>query len=204
MECPICLEYIKEYQSIMTLTCNHTYHYSCFLSYALISCGSIFISCPICREMNTKHPDIGTDSENLIALIKEPRKRCCHKTNKGYVCKNRSIPFNYGYCRTHHKDILSEERYPLYYDYMKYLLESTNNWKTKVFMMDLAKQLLIRDESIRKITDIHHAFLEFFHRCHRDDSGFVECNPKDMYLYHNLRFPPNSWIARCSCKKEII
>jgi hypothetical protein len=198
------LEGIKDSQNAMTLTCDHRYHHKCFLSYALVSRGSIFISCPICREMNTKHPDFGSDSKNLIALLKEPRKRCCHRTKKGFVCKNRSVPFNYGYCKTHNKDTLSEKRYPLYYDYMKYLLESTNNWKTKVFMMDLAKKILIRDESVNKVTDIHHAFLEFFHRCKRDDNGFVECDPKDLYIYHELTYPPASWIDRCTYGKEIV
>ena len=205
MECSICLSDIKESHRCMTLTCDHRLHYRCFLSYAFYSCGSIFVSCPLCRQMNTKHGDFGSDKDNLLSLIKVPGKRCCHKTKAkgGLVCKNKSVPFNYGYCKTHHKDTLSEDRYPLYHDYMKYLLESTNNWKTKIFMMDLAKQLLIKNTHIEKITDIHHAFLEFFHLSMREDCEYTAHNPRDMYLYHGLIFPPDEWYER-SVRKDII
>ena len=205
--CSICLNDIKDKgpRRLMTLSCDHVFHHSCFLSHAFYSCGSIFVSCPLCRQMNTKHGDFGSDKNNLLSLIKEPGKRCCHetKTKKGLRCKNKSIPFNYGYCKTHHKDTLAEDRYPLYNDYMKYLLESTNNWKTKIFMMDLAKQLLIKNDHIVKVTDIHHAFLEFFHMSMREDCPHTAQNPRDIYQYHGLVFPPDEWYEK-SVKKEII
>ena len=202
MECSICLNDIKDSHRCMTLSCDHIFHHRCFLSYALYSYGAIFVSCPLCRKMNTKHGDFGSDKDNLLSLVNEPRKRCCHKTKKGLLCKNKSVPFNYGYCKGHHKDTLSEDKYPLYYDYMKYLLESTNNWKTKIFMMDLAKQIIITRD-LQKITEIHHAFLEFFHLSMREECEYNASDPRDMYHYHGLVFPPDSWYER-SIKKEII
>ena len=53
MECPICLE--TNTKPKIKLSCGHELHFRCFLSYIIQSDNSIFINCPLCRQMNTNN-----------------------------------------------------------------------------------------------------------------------------------------------------
>ena len=198
MECSICLNTLKSTDKQFTTPCNHTFHWKCFYEYALKSRGTLFVPCPLCRQINNRFPDFGSEKENLLSLITHPRERCCAKTKRGTRCQKKAHPFNRGMCRIHSPEILPEERYPLYHDYLKYMLDCTNTWRTKVYMMDIAKQLLISRPEIQKITDFHHLFLEFFHICRMngtvDPNSCIIGHPKDMYEFLNIDPPKLQWI----------
>ena len=106
MECPICLEDINDKPKIK-LSCHHELHYQCFLSYIILSDNSIFINCPLCRQMNTNNKRPFKDHKtNLIFLSK--KERCNHYLNNGKRCKKQCTLLNNGYCSVH-----GEKKYPL-------------------------------------------------------------------------------------------
>ena len=120
-ECCICLELISSKQEFI-LSCNHTIHYNCFLSCVYKTQENIFIKCPLCREMNSNNKVNLLPAENIKHMSFYKTTRCCHKTKKGLICKNKSLLLNYGYCYQHNKNILMKEKYSLFCNYIYYLL----------------------------------------------------------------------------------
>ena len=194
--CAICLDDINDKDEIYTLSCDHTYHHSCFMSYVFQK-GHSFVTCPLCRSMNTRKPvkpelsDKGALSAWFI-----PANRCISITKKGRKCKNRPIFMNGGCCKIHGSYILPESMYPIYRDYVNYVLESTNHWATKIYMLDIARKIsCISENKITNISDIHHYFLEFFHRCRHDKiSPSEQGDPRTMYSHCNIPFPSREWV----------
>lgn len=200
MECAICLQSIDPSTKIFKTSCNHSYHWKCFRKYAFKTNGSFFVTCPLCRSLNTNHPSFKDPSDNLLALLENPNRRCCHTTHQGKVCKRKALPFNYGCCRQHHTKILPPHKYELFYDYLIYLIDATNEWRTKIFMSDVVKQLIINHNEIKNLNDIHHRCLEYFHHYKNrnreigSDSNVMSQN--DMYDYLKLENPPKDWIQK--------
>ena len=57
MECSICLNTMDNKDNIFILSCNHKFHYKCFLKYSY-QIGHLYIDCPLCRETDTGLIDI--------------------------------------------------------------------------------------------------------------------------------------------------
>ena len=74
-----------------------------------------------------------------------------------------------------------------------------------MYMMDIAKQLLISRPEIQKITDFHHLFLEFFHICRMngtvDPNSCIIGHPKDMYDFLQIEPPCDKWVKDMYQKK---
>jgi hypothetical protein len=209
MDCSICLDKLKKKDTIFTLSCNHVLHYQCFLSYSLKTKGHIFVKCPLCRELNINNDKpFESPLENIkILCSREKNKvRCNHKTKKGNRCKNNSHVLNYGYCRTHHKEVLPKEKYELMSDYLYYLLVTSNIFRTKIYMLDITKKLLLRYPEITKIDEIQYYFLRYFHyyRNSEDTISDIYLDPCGIYNYYDLPLPPLEWVKSCSKNKIII
>ena len=191
MECSICLETIKENESFK-LSCNHEIHYKCFLSLIIKTNSTIFINCPLCRTININNKRPSDDTiHNLNFFTKNTRCKCYTKKNR--KCKNKSSFMNNSMCNIHNKDILPEINYKLMEDFIFYLLEVQNTIRTKIYMIDIAKKLLIKYPEIEKIQDILYHFFRYFHI--NDKEKIVRY--LDMYEYYNLNLPPEDWIKTC-------
>ena len=209
-ECAICLGPLKNSDTLMTLTCGHVFHHKCFLSYAFKRYSHILINCPLCRTVNRDFPaPHETLKDNLFSLTRGP-VRCCHRTQKGTICKNRCHPFNYGYCKTHGKDVLPENRYEIFYEYLRYILMSANNWRTKNYMIDITKKLLIKYPEIQKPMDVHAYFLGYFmyvrtsDTYQEDEPSSHYRNPREMYDYYKLEHPPEGWDDKFMKHRKIV
>ena len=209
MECSICLERIRKDHKSFTLSCNHTIHYQCFLLYVYKTDGHIFINCPLCRKMNTNNEKpYSLPINNIKALCSRGvgRVRCLHKTKKGNCCKNPSSILNYGFCNLHNRSLLPKEKYELMADFMFYLLETSNLWRTKLYMIDIAKKILIQNPEIKSIPEIQYYFFRYFHH-HLNENPEQHSwmlNSHKIYEYYDLKLPPKDWIAYCNDKKKII
>ena len=190
MDCPICLEKFND-KPIIKLTCGHELHYKCFLSYIIKSNKTIFINCPLCRELNYNNPKLSNDCENLKLFYKN--ERCTHKTKNGKRCKNKCSFMNNGSCYIHRKNKLSKEKYELIYEFINFLMESSNTHKTKLFMIDIAKKICIKFPSIQTVPDIQHYFFRFYHYNKQEKIVVF----KTMYNYYDLDEPPEDWIDKC-------
>ena len=191
VNCCICLEPLSS-KPEFTLSCNHQIHYNCFLSCVYKNQGNIFIKCPLCREMNYNNKVNLLPEENLKQLSFFKRKRCCHKTKQGHVCKNKSLLLNYGYCYQHNKNILMKEKYTLLCDYIYYLLDNTNTWKTKIYMADIGKQLLIKYPEISSVEGLMHYFFRYFHYKNYRENNKVFI-PVEVYDHYDLKMPSKEW-----------
>ena len=209
MECSICLERIKKDQKEFTLSCNHQFHYHCFLTYVLKNDGHIFINCPLCRTMNTNNEkpyDLPINNIKAICSRGVGKVRCHHKTKKGNCCKNPSTLLNYGFCNLHNRSLLPRDKYALMGDFMFYLLETSNLWKTKLYMIDIAKKLLIDHPEIETIPEIQYFFFRYFHHYLNENTeqrGWI-LNPNKIYQYYNIELPPKEWIEYCTGRHKII
>lgn len=77
--CSICLETIKDNESLTTLSCTHSYHYTCLFQWNTQSNSSNHQGCPICRDdigvsqfvnSSAEYTDTDTDNEmpDLISM----------------------------------------------------------------------------------------------------------------------------------------
>ena len=128
-----------------------------------------------------------------------------YKTKKGNMCKNPSHILNYGYCSLHYKDILPKDKYDLMCEYIFFNLQTMSLWRTKIFIIDISKKLLIQNPEIKKITEIQYYFLRYFH--YYKTKNLIEdkyIDPNGIYSYYNLELPPKEWIKYCIQNKKII
>ena len=209
MECAICLSTIKPTDKITKLPCDHVFHHKCFFTHAYKSVGSVLAKCPLCRKINTEFPEPCDNVTDNLMSLSSCRNRCCHTTTSGTVCKKRALPFNYGYCKFHHPSVLPALLYEPFYEYLKYILISANNWRTKVYMMDIAKQLCMK-HTIKNAMDLHIFFLSYFQyvRFQDDyderDPASQKRDPKELYEYYDLIYPPEQWIKKCIEERVVI
>ena len=202
--CAICLEDFKHTEERFTLSCGHEYHHKCFRGLVCQTTHS-FVNCPLCRTMNCEKPCVSekTSIENLQLWFYQGR--CICKTKAGTRCKKKAVFLNNGCCLTHNRDVLPESLYGFFREYLGYVLESTNHWNTKVYMLDISRKLLINYKDISSVQDLQHYFLEYFHKCRYEKMNTEQqSDPKIMYNYYNLTFPPKEWIERSVRDKTLI
>ena len=60
-------------------------------------------------------------------------------------------------------------------------------------MIDIAKELLIKNPEIEKIQDILYYFFRYYHI--NEKQKIVRY--LDMYDYYNLTHPPDDWLETC-------
>jgi len=196
-QCSICLDTIND-KDEYNLSCNHLFHKKCYLTLIINHDFNIFINCPLCRDINIKNNkiyDLSYDNINFFC----PIQRCSHKTKKGNRCKNKSYLLNYGYCYQHNKEVLPREKYDLLCDYIYWLLEPNNTFRTKIYMIDIAKKLCIKYPEIKTIQQIQHYFYRFYH--HNKKEKTVMNNY--IYDFYHLKYPPGEWITTCITKKKL-
>lgn len=209
MECAICLSALKPTDKKAKLSCDHIFHYECFFTHAYKSVGSVLAKCPLCRTLNTVFPEPSENLKEKLMNLSSCRARCCHATKAGTICKKKAIPHNYGYCKLHNPNILPEELYEPFYEYLKYILISANKWRTKVFMIDIVKQLCIK-HSVKNAMDLHIYFLAYFQSIRfqedydeRDPSSHKR-DPKELYDAYDLIYPPEQWLKKCFIGRRVI
>ena len=147
MNCCICLNEIVN-EAIKELSCNHVIHYRCYLKCTFYY-RTKFINCPLCRQtnFNTDKPII-SDRGNLKMYLSSSvgEINCVCNTKSGFKCKNKSLMFNYGMCQVHNKDILKQKHFNIFLIYLDYIFtnNSMKSWKTKLYLLDMSKKLIIK------------------------------------------------------------
>ena len=142
-KCAICLEDFDNKLKIKTLSCGHQLHNHCFFN--IVMRQNLFIDCPLCRRKNicliksSKIP-----RENILQFVsntnknKKKLKRCICITNQGKWCKNAGSLLNYGMCRLHNPEVLTEDfQIVLMEKYLYLILAQRNSWYSKIFLIDL-------------------------------------------------------------------
>ena len=199
--CSICLQDIQEKETIKTLSCGHTFHYTCFRDMIYHSVNSAFLECPLCRNHNTDVSKPSQDIETNIRILCTNSKRCMCETKKGTRCRNTRQLLNYGYCHLHNKNILDKLYYPLMERYMYMIICHKNKFKTKLLLLDIAKKIMIKYcEPSSHIEDILQYFYQYISL-----SPISSCQDyQRMYGYYELEKQPENWIDECLKRKVII
>ena len=199
--CSICLEDIENKHLPYTLSCNHIFHFSCFKKYMFKTNHTFFVDCPNCRQMNINvHYPYLDYKKNLRALCSQQvgKVKCpCYTTN-GLKCKKKSHLLNYGKCQFH-SQILSKDKYEPLCRYVYHLLMCGNrSWETKVYLIDIAKKLLIKfKDDIHTMDDIYRYLLMFISDAKKNDIQDYYKDKLLLYNYYDLEPPPPNWIKFC-------
>ena len=204
--CAICLDDMTEDSSVFTLSCDHSYHTQCFKS-LVCQTGHSFVDCPLCRAQNTRNTFTHTDDPETFLKTwfsgdTSKPKRCCHTTNGGggTRCKKKAVFLNNGSCRTHQADVLDVDRYPLFAEYVNKVLGNILRWTTKVFLIDLTKQLIIRYPEIQTMGDIEHRMNTYYHMKNKEDQSIYDgarmnVDPTRIYEYYGVPAPNPVWVS---------
>ena len=205
--CAICLDEMTddmtEDSSVFTLSCDHSYHTQCFKS-LVCQTGHSFVDCPLCRTQNIRSPFLHTDNPETFLKTwfseEKTTKRCCHTTNGGTRCKKKAVFLNNGSCRTHQRATLPEERYNLFAEYVGKILGNILKWPTKIYLIDLTKQLLIRYPEIQTMGDIEHRMNTYYHLKNKEENSIysgsrMNVDPNRIYEYYKVPVPQISWIT---------
>lgn len=180
MECSICLSSLRSKETYK-LSCGHEFHLSCYQSCVYSNNCNIFIKCPLCRQLNInveKKYDNSYDNIKIWSRL----ERCKCKTKSGKRCKKRSVLFNNGKCAIHQKP-LSKDKYDLMCDLIYYLIQSNNNFSTKIVMIDISSKLCMKYPNLKSIQDILHYFFRFYY--YNNQENIV--NKYKIYDYYDLR-----------------
>ncbi len=192
--CCLCLESLDTKPPLQTLTCGHTIHYRCYCRLCYHK-ATFYIECPLCRSKNYKFDrPYNNPKFNLLALCSPGVgiHRCY-----GPSCQNPSHMFNYGYCHQCRGPVLNRKHRSIFLVYFEYLFTSVRKrFKTKVFMLDMAKQLIIQNDYTR-LEQILLAFTNYFQRIEYQKTE----SPEMFYKDHNLQMPPQSWVDFCVERK---
>jgi len=206
--CPICLDEIKENHNIKILSCDHKFHFCCFKK-MVYRHNNFYIDCPLCRKMNINidKPFKNCHKKNILILChgRVGKIRCLCKNKNGLRCKNKSILMNYGRCHTHHKEILKQEYYRLYSDYLYYILCSNYNWISIIFLIDVGKKIIMKylkeDNQVVDILQYYYRYLNDKNNKRDNTSRFCM---NGIYSYYGLEQVPKNWINYCVNKNVII
>ena len=85
-------------------------------------------------------------------------------------------------------------------DIIFYILETVNTWKTKIYMLDIAKKLIIKNPDINSVQEIQHYFFRYYH--YNNKKNIVR-TPEGIYNYYNLELPIKEDIDRCILTNSI-
>ena len=96
-------------------------------------------------------------------------------------------------CYTHHKDVLPEDKYNLICNYIYWLTENNNQFKTKISMIDIGKKLCINHPEINELQDILYYFYRFYYHNKKEDI----VDKYQMYEYYELDRPTDNWFKKC-------
>lgn len=200
--CSICLDNINNDTFNKTLSCGHMFHYKCIIK-CVFNSNSLFIKCPLCRKVNLNiERPFKDEKENILSICSSNLKtnKCISCNKNGKPCMNNAFLFNYGYCHVHNKNILRKKHYKIFYTYFEYLFTSPGlkkkGWKTKLYMLDIAKKLIIQRD-INKLELILNIFNKHFEKYNYKK----ENTPDLFYKLHNIELPPKEWINFCNKKK---
>jgi hypothetical protein len=205
--CSICLEEIKKGHIVKKLSCGHNYHFCCYKN-LVYKHGNLYVNCPLCREMNINidKPFDNDHKRNILMMCHGGvgKLRCLCNTKNGRRCKNKSYLMNYGKCYSHNKDIIKEEYFELYSNYMYHVLCSNYDWQTIIYLIDVGKKVMLKylnkDSSV---TDI----LQYFYR-YLNDKEYRKNNKthymNGIYAYYDLKKVPRTWLDYCVNKNVII
>ena len=196
--CCICLQDLKENDKIKDLSCNHKLHFECYMLYLGSKERKHFINCPLCRNLNTDVSIPGDTPKEKIQNLCQKSCRCLGITKSGLRCKNKSSLLNYGYCRSHNKEVLeTDKQYDLMFRYINLNMYSPQSWKTRLVLVDIAKKLIIKFK-IENIEDImYYLFRSFEEQKQTYTLNEVIKNERFIYEYYELEPPPHEWIAKC-------
>lgn len=206
--CTICLDDIKDHQLTYKLSCNHIFHFTCYKNYILHKSQTFFTECPNCKQLNThfEYPFPDNYYKSFKALCKSQvcNVRCICKTKQGTVCKHKSNLFNYGMCHIHNKDVLSKDKYEPLCKYAYHLLQcETRTWITKIYLLDVAKKLLLRFNDIHSVEDIYRYYFIYIADAKKNGIKNYYKDRSILYNYYDLEMPPQEWINYCIEKKVI-
>ena len=209
MECCICLSDITDKHISYTLSCNHKLHWNCYKDLIFKTTGNIFIKCPLCRVMNYSYKRPFNDPYKNIKILSSPslkKQQCKHITKKGQRCKRSTSLLTYGYCSCHSTSTsIPKDKYELVCDYLYYILLTNNEWRTKINMIDMSKQMICKyPDKIKKLDDVHYYFNRFFQYMISKNNKNLYLNPNNLYKYYNLNPPPEEWVKECVENKTII
>jgi len=205
--CSICLEDIDDTHLPITLTCNHTFHFTCFKTYVFKTKHTFFIDCPLCRELNYRieYPFKNNFKKNVKVLcsLNVGKVRCSEMTLQGFKCKKKSHVLNYGKCQFHNKDILPNDKYEQLCIYMYHILQCTNrSWGTKVYLIDFVKKLLIKyGDDIHTLDDIYRYFFVFIADAKKKNITDYYKDKSILYDYYSLELPDSLWVDFCTDKR---
>ena len=194
MDCPICLDILNT-GLIKELSCGHKIHYKCFM-HIVNREKNMYISCPICRQINTNiSKPFDNPEENLKFLSYPLRNRCICKTKKGRRCKNKPLILNYGMCHIHNKKYLNKELYPLMVDFIYITLEQRITPWRRINIIDMGKKIIIEKMNKQNsVIDILRYFYEFYSV---NDTLPKEDYHNNIYEYYGLEKPSKKWMELC-------
>jgi len=157
-----------------------------------------FINCPLCRNLNTDISIPGETPREKIQNVCQKSCRCLGKTKSGLRCKNKSSLLNYGYCRSHNKEVLeTEKQYDLMFRYINHNMYSPQSWKTRLILVDIAKKLILKYK-IENFDDImYYLFRSFEEQKKKYTSAEVKKNERYIYEYYDIPLPPEEWVTKC-------
>ena len=203
-DCSICLSPLKT--DIYTLSCNHQIHTKCYKK-LMNNNSCFFISCPLCRDMNSNKPDLSelNDVDKLWFFCKKQRCKAINKKG-GLRCKHKCHPLNYGYCYHHHKEILPSKDYKLMSNYLSYLytLDVTNY--SRLVLIDWGKKMLIgnliKDYTVIELMEKYNMFVSYFKRNKHFENNIIPFNY--IYTFYGIKKPPINWFQESFHEKTII
>ena len=112
--------------------------------------------------------------------------------------------FNYGFCHIHNRVILKKKYYKLFLRYITYIFTIFNSksWMTKLIMIDMGKQLIIKYD-LKTIDYIILFYSKYFFK-YKPINNKIKTDYKLFYTEYNLKYPPEEWVKHCNKKKIII
>lgn len=198
MNCPICLDIIKNDKFIMS--CGHSLHYDCFVNFFMTKKCHIFVECPLCREINYNNERPYKTVEDNIKKY-SITGRCMAQTKDGRRCKKKCVLMNNGLCHIHNKDTLPKDKWKYICDFIYYIIEAGNSLKTKIILLDIAKQIIIRDNLNDPFYKVQHYLFRYYHT-NNILPKYASIN--GIYEYYNMKIPLDDWINKCIKNKKLL
>jgi len=205
--CSICLDNIEDKQLTYTLSCGHTFHWTCFKNYVYKTSHCFFIDCPLCRQLNYKvefpFPDNFQKNLQVLCSSNVGKIKCPMTTLQGLKCKKKSHLFNYGLCTFHNNDILPKDKYETFCRYIYHILQCSNRtWETKVYLIDFAKKILIKySDDVNTLEDIYKYLFIYIADAKKKEIDNCYKDKSILFNYYDLELPPDKWAQFCIDKR---